>query len=224
MNSYWARRILRHFTLLISAVILVWIVYTATPPPDLRHRLSLSTAYVALIFLGITLALGPWKYLTRKPNPISFDLRRDFGIWAGILALVHTGIGLTVHLRGRMWMYFFKRLHPLAIQNSEFGAANYIGAVSALLFVLLLVISNDLSLRSLGTRRWKSLQRWTYVAAILAVAHGVLFQLVEKRHLPWVIAYAAIIAIAASIQLAVFFRRRTEDRSRIRDTNSSVSQ
>ena len=208
MNSYWARRILRHFTLLISAVIFVWIVYTATPPPDLRHRLSLSTAYVALIFLGITLALGPWKYLTRKPNPISFDLRRDFGIWAGILALVHTGIGLTVHLRGRMWMYFFKRLHPLAIQNTEFGAANYIGAVSALLFVLLLVISNDLSLRSLGTRRWKSLQRWTYAAAILAVAHGVLFQLVEKRHISWVVVFALIIAITSAIQFAGYLLRR----------------
>ena len=208
MNSYWARRILRHFTLLISAVILVWIVYTATPPPDLRHRLSLATAYAALVFLAVTLALGPWKVFTRRANPISFDLRRDFGIWAGILALVHTGIGLTVHLRGRMWMYFFKRLHPLAIQNSEFGAANYIGAVSALLFVLLLVISNDLSLRSLGTRRWKSLQRWTYIAAILAVAHGVLFQLVEKRHISWVVVFALIIAITSAIQFAGYLLRR----------------
>ena len=208
MNSYWARRILRHFTLLISAVILVWVVYSATPPPDLRHRLSLSTAYVALIFLGITLVLGPWKYLTRKPNPISFDLRRDFGIWSGILALVHTGIGLTVHLRGRMWMYFFKRLHPLAIQNTKFGAANYIGLLSALLFVLLLAISNDLSLRSFGTRRWKSLQRWTYAAAILAVAHGVLFQLVEKRHISWVVVFALIIAITSAFQFAGYLLRR----------------
>jgi hypothetical protein len=28
-----------------------------------------------------------------RANPVSFDLRRDMGIWA-ILALVHTGIGL----------------------------------------------------------------------------------------------------------------------------------
>lgn len=207
--NYWPRRIGRHAALAIGSAIIVWIGYAAAPPPDLRHRLSLATAYAALIFLAVTLALGPWRVFTRQANPISFDVRRDFGIWSAILALVHTGIGLTVHLRGRMWMYFFKRLHPLAIQNTEFGAANYVGLVSALLFVLLLVISNDLSLRSLGTRRWKSLQRWTYIAAILAVVHGVLFELVEKRHLPWVIVFTAIVAIAAAIQAAGYlFRRR----------------
>lgn len=209
MTSYWAQRIRRHTALAISAAILVWIGFAAAPPPDFRHRLSLSTAYAALIFLAATLALGPWRTLAHRANPVSFDLRRDLGIWSAILALVHTGVGLTVHLRGRMWMYFFKRLHPLAIQNTQFGAANYIGLVSALLFILLLVISNDLSLRSLGTRRWKSLQRWTYIAAILAVVHGVLFQLVEKRHLPWVIVFAAIIAIALAIQaVGYLFRRR----------------
>lgn len=213
MTSYWARRIRRQLALSISAAVIVWIGYAAAPPPDLRHRLSLATAYAALIFLGATLALGPWKLLTRKPTPTSFDLRRDLGIWSGILAIIHTAIGLTVHLRGRMWMYFFKRLHPLAIQNTQFGAANYIGLLSALLFVLLLVISNDLSLRSLGTRRWKSLQRWTYAAAILAVAHGVLFQLVEKRHLTWVLVFAAIIVITAAIQFVGIFRCRAENQS-----------
>lgn len=212
MTSYWARRTRRHVALLLSAAIVVWIGFSAAPPPDFRHRLSLSTAYAAMIFLAITLALGPWKLLTRKPNPISFDLRRDLGIWAGILALIHTGVGLTVHLRGRMWMYFFKRLHPLAIQNTQFGAANYIGLASALIFVLLLVISNDLSLRSLGTQRWKSLQRWTYIAAILAVAHGILFQLVEKRHLPWVIVFASITVIATAIQFAGILYRRAKIR------------
>ena len=212
MTSYWASRIRRHTALVLAAAIVVWIGFVAAPPPDFRHRLSLSTAYAALIFLAVTLALGPWKLLTRKAASVSFDLRRDLGIWAGILALVHTGVGLTVHLRGRMWMYFFRRLHPLAIQNTQFGAANYIGLVSALVFVLLLVISNDLSLRSLGTRRWKSLQRWTYIAAILAVVHGVLFQLVEKRRLPWVIVFATIIVITAAIQLAgiIYRRRRTQ--------------
>lgn len=212
-TSYWPRRIRRHAALAIGSAIIVWIGYAAAPPPDLRHRLSLATAYAALVFLAVTLALGPWKVFTRRTNPISFDVRRDFGIWAGILALVHTGIGLTVHLRGRMWMYFFKRLHPLAIQNTEFGAANYIGLLSALLFLLLLAISNDLSLRSFGTRRWKSLQRWTYAAAILAVAHGVLFQLVEKRHISWVVVFASIIAITGAIQaVGYLYRRRNQSR------------
>lgn len=180
---------------------MVGVGYATSPPPDFRHRLSMGSAYAALLFLGATLWLGPWNILRKRANPVSFDLRRDIGIWSAILALFHTGVGLTVHLRGRMWMYFFKHLHPLAIQNNEFGAANFIGLASALLFLLLLAISNDLSLRRLGSARWKWLQRWTYAAAVLAIAHGILFQLVEKRHLPWVLFFAAVIMIMVSAQL-----------------------
>lgn len=45
-------------------------------------------------------------------HPTSFDLRRDVGIWTGVLAIVHTAI-VTVHLRGRMWMDCFKALQAL---------------------------------------------------------------------------------------------------------------
>jgi sulfoxide reductase heme-binding subunit YedZ len=166
----------------------------------------MGSAYAALFFLAATLWLGPWNRLRHRANPVSFALRRDLGIWSGILALVHTAVGLTVHLRGRMWMYFFKRLHPLAIQKNQFGAANFIGLASALLFLLLLAISNDLSLRSLGTPRWKSLQRWTYAAAVLAVAHGILFQLVEKRRLPWVFVFASVTLAAIAIQFLAIAR------------------
>lgn len=200
-TTYWQHRARRHFLLAASAAVLIAIGYAASPPPDFRHRLSMGSAYAALLFLAATLWLGPWNVLRRHSNPVSFDLRRDLGIWSAILALLHTAVGLTVHLRGRMGMYFFKHLHPLAIQANQFGAANFTGLASALLFLLLLGISNDLSLRRLGTVRWKSLQRWTYAAAILAVVHGILFQLVEKRHLPWVFLFAAITAIATIIQL-----------------------
>lgn len=206
-RSYWLQRTWHHLLFAATAVVLTAVVYRLLPPPDVRHRLSMGTAYAALIFLAATLWLGPWNVLRRKPNPVSFDLRRDLGIWAGILALVHTGIGLTVHLRGRMWMYFFRSLHPLAIQNTKFGFANYVGAVAALLFLALLAISNDLSLRRLGTRRWKGLQRWTYVAVALTIAHGIAFQLVEKRHVPWVLFFAGLCLAAIIIQVAGYLRR-----------------
>ena len=105
-------------------------------------------------------------------------------------------------------MYFFKRLHPLTLQKTQFGAANYVGLAAAILFVVLLVISNDVSLRRLGTRRWKFIQRWAYAAFALTVAHGILFQLVEKRHTPWVIAFALIVVAAATIQALGWSRMR----------------
>jgi DMSO/TMAO reductase YedYZ heme-binding membrane subunit len=71
---------------------------------------------------------------------------------------------------------------------------------------MLLAISNDLSLRSLGTRRWKSLQRWTYAALVLTAAHGIAYQIVEKRHLPWVLIFTALLIAIAAIQVFGFLR------------------
>ncbi len=207
-SAYWRGRIMRHAALAGIAVACSAAAYLLTPPPDVRHRLSMGTAYAALLFLAATLWLGPWHVLRRKPNPVSFDLRRDIGIWAGVLALVHTGVGLTVHLRGRMWMYFFKGLHPLRVQNTLLGFANYTGLCAALLFVMLLAISNDLSLRRLGKNRWKSLQQWTYGAAALTIAHGIAFQAIEKRGLAWVLASAAIVTVAGTMQMLGWMRRR----------------
>ena len=140
LGNYWKRRLTRHGALAAGAVTITAAVYGCTPPPDMRHRMSLATAYAALVFLSLSLGIGPWRVLLRRPRLVSLDVRRDVGIWAGLLALLHTGIGLTVHLRGRMWMYFLRRLHPPAIQNTQFGFANYIGAMAALLCVILLAI------------------------------------------------------------------------------------
>ena len=203
---YWIRRSSRHVTLAAGAIAITCLAYAATPPPDVRHRLSMATAYTGLIFLAASLWLGPWNILRQRPNPVSFDTRRDIGIWTGILAIVHTAIGLTVHLRGRMWMYFFKGLHPLKLQNTQFGFANFTGLGAAVLFLILLAISNDFSLRTLKARRWKSLQRWAYVAFLLTGAHAIAYQLIEKRHALWILVFAAIMAAVAAAQFLGFIR------------------
>ena len=60
-----------------------------------------------------------------------------------------------------------QRASSAQLQNTQFGFANFTGLGAALLFLMLLAISNDLSLRTLKGRRWKSMQRWTYVAFLL---------------------------------------------------------
>jgi methionine sulfoxide reductase heme-binding subunit len=212
--TYWIRRSKRHVTLAAVAIAITCLAYAATPPPDLRHRWSMATAYAGLIFFAVSLWLGPWNVLRMRPNPVSFDLRRDVGIWTGILAIVHTAIGLTVHLRGRMWMYFFKRLHPLSMQDTQFGFANFTGLAAALLFLMLLAISNDFSLRTLKANRWKSLQRWTYVAFVLTAAHGIAYQLIEKRHVLWVLVFALVMSAVTAGQIFGYVRiqRRTNHR------------
>lgn len=107
-------------------------------------------------------------------------------------------------------MYFFKRLHPLKLQNTQFGFANYAGLVAALLFLMLLLLSNDVSLRRLGLARWKALQRWTYAAAALTIAHGVAYQFIEKRKLPWVVVFAIITGVIMVGQIMGVIRKRRQ--------------
>jgi hypothetical protein len=56
----------------------------------------------------------------------------------------------------------------------------------------------------LGTRRWKSLQRWTYAAFILTAVHSVAYQLVEKRHLAWVFLFTVLMIAVATVQILGF--------------------
>jgi sulfoxide reductase heme-binding subunit YedZ len=136
------RRLVHHVVIGVGGVALAVLFMYWFPKRDLVSRLSIGTAYAALVLTVVTLLLGPFRVLWRKPNPVSFDLRRDMGIWSGISGLVHTAVGLNGHLRGRMWQYFVDTRHHL--RWDVFGFGNYTGAVAALVLVLLLVLSPPL--------------------------------------------------------------------------------
>ncbi len=102
----------------IACAALFWELFSIRR--DVISRLSIATAYPALFLTAAALSIGPWNVLRGRTNPVSFDLRRDLGIWAGIMALLHTGIGLNVHLRGRPWLYFIDQHHQLR-QTHENG-------------------------------------------------------------------------------------------------------
>ena len=170
------------------------------PQRDLISRVSIGTAYPALFLTAATMVVGPLNVLLRRANPISFDLRRDLGIWAGITALAHTAVGLNVHLRGKMWLYFVDTHNRL--RHDAFGFGNYTGSIAALLFILLLALSNDMSLRKLGGARWKTLQRWAYAAIALTGVHAVLYQNIEKRILPFVVVLFTALGVIFVFQLA----------------------
>jgi len=204
-------RTLRHLVLACVFVLSSAVFAHFFPKRDGISRVSIGTAYAALFLAGLALMLGPWNLLRRRPNPVSFNLRRDLGIWAGVAAMVHTAVGLNVHLRGRPWLYFVNEHHQL--RTGMFGFGNDIGLVAALLFLMLLAISNDFSLRRLGTVKWKSLQRWTYVAIVLTAVHAVAYQNVEKRTLPFRVLLYAVCAAILILQIAGVLRRSSETRS-----------
>jgi methionine sulfoxide reductase heme-binding subunit len=189
-------------------MVLFWELFSVRR--DVISRLSISTAYPALLLMAAAMLVGPWNVLHGRTNPISFDLRRDLGIWAGFMALLHTGIGINVHLRGRPWLYFLDERHN--VRHDLFGMGNDTGLLAALLLLLLLAISNDFSLRRLGARTWKSLQRWTYFAMALTAAHSVAYQFIEKRRPAYDALLGALIVATAVLQVAGWWSTKRKQR------------
>lgn len=183
---------------------LVAIASVSSPDRPRVFHLSIGTGYAGLIFLCVTLLLGPWSLRRRGANPVSTDLRRDFGIWAALAASAHVGFGLQVHLSGAMLQYFFwppEGGYTLPFRYDTTGAANYTGLASALVLLMLLALSNDLALRRLGSSRWKAFQRWSYGAFALMAVHGVLYQRLERRGPVLVFLFSAAIATVVGVRL-----------------------
>jgi len=198
------RRLVRHHLPIgLLSALSVAALYYSRGRGDVISWLSFSTAYPALVLIAITLLIGPWNLLRKKANPISTDLRRDIGIWAGILSLIHAGVGQCVHLRGRPWLYYIygPTEHHRGLRHDLFGFSNYTGALSVLLVAMLFATSNDASLRWLGTAGWKKLQRWNYLGFGLACAHAIGYFAIEKQKLPFVTFAAACMAITLILQM-----------------------
>jgi len=215
MTPRWRGRLLpriwrHHVPLLLVSFVCVAVLYQTRPYPDILSRASFATAYPALALLAVTLLVGPLNLLFHKPNPVSSDLRRDIGIWAGLLGILHAGVGQFVHLRGRPWLYYVygPTEHHHGMRHDLFGLANYTGALGTLLLILLLATSNDFSLRRLGTREWKKMQRWNYAVFALVAVHSFAFQGVETQKVQWVITVAVCVGAAISMQIAGFVRHK----------------
>jgi methionine sulfoxide reductase heme-binding subunit len=208
-----------HVPLLLLSFVSVAALYATRPYKDVLSRASFATAYPALVLLAVTLLIGPWNVLRRRANPVSSDLRRDIGIWAGILSVVHTVAGQCVHLRGRPWLYYVygpnEHHHALPLRHDLFGISNYTGAAGMLIVIALLATSNDYSLRALGTRGWKKVQRWNYAVFALVAIHAFGYQGIEKQQAGWVATVSACVAITVAVQAAGFFRRRSGTTVRI---------
>lgn len=197
---------------MIASSAVVAALYFTRSYPDVLSRASFATAYPALALLAFTLLIGPWNVLLKRRNPISGDFRRDVGIWAGILGVVHTLVGQNVHLRSRPWLYYVydqKSHHSFPIRHDLFGFANYTGAISTLLLIALLATSNDYSLRALGTPKWKQLQRWNYAVFVLAALHAFAYQSSEHQKLPFVVTVVVCAALTFVLQTTGVIRRRS---------------
>jgi methionine sulfoxide reductase heme-binding subunit len=198
-----ARRAARHAALLGAALLLLLLAWPGTPEGRIR-RLSIATAHGATALLTLSLLLGPLNVLRRRSNPSNTLMRRDIGIWAAVLAALHTLLGLQVHMKGRMLEYFlaWNDAGARVLRTDLFGLTNHAGLLALLLLAALLAISNDFSLRRLGTVSWKRIQRLNYAAFALTVGHGAVYQLLERRGWPLVASFALLAGVTLAAQAA----------------------
>ena len=205
------RRIATHVFLGLASCLLVWGFFGYLKTTDVKFQISMATAYGSLFLLASSLAIGPWNVLHQKANPLSSYLRRDISIWAGILGLVHVVAGIQVHMGGKIWPYFFPgpdARYNFPVRLDWFGLTNYMGLVATVILVMLLCLSNNASIRALGGKRWKFLQRWNYVAALLTIFHAWVYQFIETRYVAYVVVMTIFALVVMCLQLAGFRRAR----------------
>ncbi len=126
-------------------------------------------------------------------------LRRDLGIWAAVAGLVHL-VAATVEV---MQPAYFRAYvtgpmdAPLPAFTGWISTPGIVaGYLVGLLFLVLLGLSNDWSLRRLGAARWKRAQGASTLALYLTVAHGIVFQVLEGRTGGWL---TALVVVSAAI-------------------------
>lgn len=199
------QRFLRHAVLAAASLAAIVVPALYWQERSVAYVVSLVTAYASLLCLTVTLGLGPWHALRGRRLPTSSYLRRDFGIWTVLLAVVHVGFGLFAHMHGNVWLYFFRaspdQAFPLP-RIDAFGLTNDVGLAATLLLLFLLALSNNWSLRRFGAARWKTWQRSSYWAAAAIALHAAIYQLLDHRTWVWLLACWALFALIAGLQWA----------------------
>ena len=202
----------------LALITLIWSYASSLILPDTYKSvrvLAIATGYIALLFLIVTLLIGPLQLIRqgKKRNPVNINLRRDIGIWAGLTGILHVIFGFQVHLQGRIILYFFSETdagyQPLL---NLFGTSNFLGVGATIILLGLLILSNDISLRWLKGKRWKNLQRFNYGLLILVVAHTIGYQLVVNRDpvmRTMTIIFTVVLLIIQLVGFFLFRQRRS---------------
>ncbi len=164
------------------AAALLYRFYTNDLTANPGDYLTDQTGSWALALMVVSLAVTPLRRLTRWNDLIR--LRRMLGLFAFFYATLHM---LT-------WVVFFHYFDTaFMIEDVIERPFITIGMATFLILLALALTSHRLAIRRLG-RRWQTLHRLVYVAAIFAVIHFwwlVKADVTEPRR--WALAVAALL-------------------------------
>jgi methionine sulfoxide reductase heme-binding subunit len=152
-----------------------------------------STGTWSLAFLCLALAVSPLRRLTGWAAPLR--LRRMIGLFAFFYSALHLSVFL--------WLEHWFDLWAMVLDGvaRPFLAAGFAAFV---LMVPLAATSTQAMVRRLGPR-WKSLHRFVYLAAVLAIVH-FWWHKAGKNDLFEPVVYAAIVALLLAFRLEAVLR------------------
>lgn len=212
-NSLKNRFKIYYLPMLVISIIFCLIFYIFWKPTlPVIPFITYTSGYLSIFILAVSLLLGPINLILRRKNPISTYIRRDIGIFGGILGIIHSVVGLFMHFTGKPWLYFVEEVGDnLIIRFGNFGLANYTGLFGALILILLLIISNDYFLSKLKSVKWKNLQRFTYLMFLLVIAHSIFYRLNANKEDLIIFLYLPMFLIVLVFQLiGVWLKKRKQ--------------
>ncbi|MEO8482773.1 MAG: 2Fe-2S iron-sulfur cluster-binding protein [Acidobacteriota bacterium] len=175
----------------VPAVLLLW---DAT-----RHQLGVNevnfairtTGLIGLILIVLALAVTPLRALTGWNRLIA--MRRNLGVIGFVYLATHFLI-----------FFWFDRQHSVSSTVNEIVMRKYLwfGTTALVLMMPLALTSTDSMVERLGAKRWKRLQRLSYVIALAGVLH---YYLLVKSDVRQPLAFAAIIGLLLLYRLVAHY-------------------
>src|SRR5215831_5046000 len=131
------------------------IAHGARPLNELIHR----AGFWALVFLGLTLAITPFRSILRYGKLI--DIRRMLGV------------GTFCYIAAHLALFFADQSYDVGKLVHEISHRVYliVGAVAWLGLAALAATSTDGMVRRLGPLRWRRLHQAVYAIALLGLVH-----------------------------------------------------
>ena len=183
------RRLYHHAALLAVTAVCLGIAVIGGSSDGPADRLSIVSAYLCLLLLGVALLIGP-SHAIRKHRPLANSyIRRDIGTWGALNGLLHFYLANVLAMNYEyLGIYVENAALPPGpeIRSDLYAWGTILGYVIAVLFIVLLVLSSDRMLRKIGLKWWKRIQRVSYFGFLFTCAHAFAFQVLESREALWV--------------------------------------
>lgn len=172
---------------------LVWLGYFDQLGANPIEWITRSTGTWALVFLCLTLAMSPMRWITGFS--VWIKIRRMLGLFCFFYASVHFAI----------WLYLDQSLDLQAMLHDVLKRPFItMGFLSLVMLIPLAVTSNAWAVRQLG-RRWTFLHKLVYVIAVTAIAH-YWWHKAGKNDLQTVSIYAGILMLLLTLRIPVIRR------------------